>query len=84
MQSLGLGTLGPIELGWLGVLLLSGGAAGPAGLLATALLLGAGVAALVLALRKRPVEPAAPPARPDRSRLRPARTYSVLEPVSSR
>ncbi len=76
--------LGPVELGWLGVLLLSGGTAGPAGLLATALLLGAGAAALVLALRKRPVEPDAPPPRPDRSRPRPARTYSVLEPVSSR
>ncbi len=76
--------LAPPELAWLGVLLLSGGAAGPAGVLATALLLGAGTGALLLALRKGRPEPAAPSPPPDRRRARPARAYSVLEPVSTR
>ncbi len=51
--------LDPLDLGWLGVLALSGGYAGPAGVLAWSVVLACGVGAALIAARARP--PAAGP-----------------------
>jgi hypothetical protein len=77
--------VGPVELAWLGVLGLTGGGAGPLGVLATAALLGCGTAAVVIAARKRVDGPDAAPTAGRRSGLAPAgRPYAVLEPAAPR
>jgi len=70
--------IGAGGLAWLGTLLVSGGYAGPVGVLAWSAVLGCLVATVLAAVRRAP-PPAAPPAP-----VLPATRLSVLEPVVRR
>jgi hypothetical protein len=57
-------TLGPVELAWAAMLLLGGGTVGPLGALVWSAVCGCGLAALLVALVKKPAADAADPSGP--------------------